>query len=131
MNINEILENRHKTLLEWESGWESCGPEGNELSANVVHRATVHDCINIERRHAKFRGHPTSGNDAGLLKDFMDLNFARVIPENAPDYRSISTQIRLIALRCKNTRTYTCEFGNEFAEKVEEYLRSVFGRDRL
>ena len=54
-----------------------------------------------------------------------------VLPRKGPragsaDYRAIATQIRLIALRCKNTNTYTCDFGNEFAEKVEEYLRECF-----
>lgn len=80
----DMLETRHETKLAWDDPWEACGPEGNELTAHVEHRATVHDCINIERRHAKLRGQPTSGNDAGFLSDFMAVNRARVIPANAP-----------------------------------------------
>ena len=82
MEVNEMLEARHETLLEWDDPWEACGPDGNEITANVTHRATVHDCINIERRHAKLRKHPTCGSNAEFLLDFISVNWARVIPAN-------------------------------------------------
>lgn len=83
MEINEMLETRHETLISWEDPWPACGPEGNELNAHVEHRATVHDCINMARAAAKANGHPTSGKDADFLLDFMAVHWAKVIPANA------------------------------------------------
>jgi len=87
MDVLQMIETRHETMLEWHEPWEACGPEGNELTAYVTYRATVHDCINIERLHAKLRGHPSSGQDANFLLDFMAVNWAKVIPANEKDQR--------------------------------------------
>lgn len=76
MNTNEMLENRHTMMLVWVEPWTACGPEGNELTACVEHRATVHDCINLSRAAAKQSGRPTMGNDEQHLLDFMAVNWA-------------------------------------------------------
>ena len=40
--------------------------------------------------------------------------------------RDMAHRIRMLALSCKNRHTQTCEFGNEFADRVEEYLQKCF-----
>lgn len=80
MDIDDMLETRHETMLSWDDPCPACGPEGNELNAHVEHRATVHDCINMARAIAKREGHPTMGNDANFLLDFMTVNWTNTIP---------------------------------------------------
>ena len=43
-----------------------------------------------------------------------------------PDFVEMSRRIRMFALHCKNKDAFSCEFGNEFAPKVEEYLRECW-----
>lgn len=76
MNTEELLESRHRTILQWHEPWTACGPEGNDLQAHVALRATVHDCINLQRRAAKAAGRPTMGRDADHLLDFMAIHWA-------------------------------------------------------
>ena len=77
-----VLESRHETMLEWWEPWPACGPEGNNLDAHIAHRATVHDCINLQRQAAKMAGRPTMGDDENHLLDFMAIHWARIIPAN-------------------------------------------------
>jgi hypothetical protein len=49
--------------------------------------------------------------------------------KDEPDYTLIANRIRILALHCKNRDTLSCEFGNEFAPKVEDYLRECFEDD--
>ena len=44
----------------------------------------------------------------------------------SPDYTLIANKIRILALGCKSKDSFSCEFGNEFAPKVEDYLRECF-----
>jgi hypothetical protein len=44
----------------------------------------------------------------------------------SPDFTLIANRIRILALGCKNNDALSCEFGNEFAPKVEDYLRECF-----
>lgn len=76
--ILTLLESRHETTLQWCEPWPACGPEGNDLHANVTIRATVHDCINMQRRVAKAAGRATVGDDANHLLNFMAAHWARV-----------------------------------------------------
>ena len=46
------------------------------------------------------------------------------------DFTLIANRIRILAIDCKSTDTLSCEFGNEFAPKVEEYLRECFSPNR-
>lgn len=77
-----LLESRHETLLQWCDPWPACGPEGNDLDAHVILRATVHDCINMQRRVAKAAGRPTMGDDGNHLLDFMAIHCTRVVDAN-------------------------------------------------
>ena len=76
MTTTELLQSRHTKFLEWAEPWPACGPQGNELDAHLVLRATVHDCINLQRSVAKATGRETMGNDEGFLLDFMAVNWA-------------------------------------------------------
>jgi hypothetical protein len=78
-----LLESRHETMLQWCEPWPACGPEGNDLDAHVILRATVHDCINMQRRVAKAAGRPTMGDDGNHLLDFMAIHWTRVVEANA------------------------------------------------
>lgn len=44
----------------------------------------------------------------------------------AIDFTIIANNIRILAIDCKSRDTLSCEFGNEFAPKVEAYLRKCF-----
>lgn len=79
MTLDRLLEDRHLVLLEWSEPWPALGPEGNELTACVTYRATVHDCINMARLVAKQRGWPIVGNDAEHLFEFMTIHWAREV----------------------------------------------------
>jgi hypothetical protein len=78
MTTNEMLELRHETWLQWYEPWPATGPEGNELYADIVLRATVHDCVNLSRKAAKEAGRPTQGDDANHLLDFIAVHWAKV-----------------------------------------------------
>lgn len=77
-----LLESRHETMLQWCEPWPACGPEGNDLDAHIILRATIHDCINIQRRVAKAAGQQTMGDDANHLLDFMAIHWAQVVEAN-------------------------------------------------
>ena len=44
-----------------------------------------------------------------------------------PDVEEMSRIIRIMAMGCKDKDVFSCAFGNEFAPKVEEYLRECLG----
>ena len=77
-----LLESRHETMLQWCEPWPACGPEGNDLDAHIILRATIHDCINMQRRVAKAAGRPTMGDDENHLLDFMAIHWALVVEAN-------------------------------------------------
>lgn len=82
MNIDDLLENRHTAELEWGEPWPATGPEGNDISAHITLRATVHDCVNLARSMAKAHGMPTMGNDAEFLQEFIAVHWAAVVHHN-------------------------------------------------
>jgi hypothetical protein len=77
--VNDWLESRHTKYVTWVEPWAACGPEGNELNAHVILRATVHDCINMSRLVAKANGHSTMGGDRDHLLNFMAVHWAEVV----------------------------------------------------
>lgn len=42
------------------------------------------------------------------------------------DLTLIANRVRILAIDCKSRDTFSCEFGNEFAPKVKDYLRECF-----
>jgi len=77
--LEQMLEARLTTELEWCEPWPAVGPEGNTLDAHVKIRATVHDCINMARSVARHHGKPTMGNDREFLLDFIAVHWATVL----------------------------------------------------
>jgi len=69
------LENRHTTILQWDEPRRGKDAQGNEVTAHVTMRATVHDCINMARFAEDFAG-PTNTNEAELLNNFIAVNWA-------------------------------------------------------
>lgn len=80
-SLEELLEGRHELMLQWCEPWPACGPEGNDLDAHIILRATIHDCINLQRRVAKAAGRPTMGDDGNHLLDFIAIHWARVVKD--------------------------------------------------
>lgn len=74
MNILELLERRHSEMLIWLEVRPAVGPEGNALQAYVEMRATVHDCVNMQRLKAQEAGRSTIGNDERFLWDFIQVH---------------------------------------------------------
>lgn len=74
-----LLERRHVAQLEWQEPRPACGPEGNPLDAHLTLRASVHDCINLQRLAALKAGRPTLGDDANHLLDFVASHWAKVV----------------------------------------------------
>ena len=82
--LSDLLESQHETLLQWCEPWPARGAEGNDLVAHITLRATVHDCINMQRRAAKAAGRPTIGNDGNHLLDFIAIHWTQVVEANSP-----------------------------------------------
>ncbi len=76
MTPEEMLERRHDLKLAWFEPWQATGPEGNDVTAHIELRATVHDCINLRRAIAKAHGMPTMGGDLQFLLDFIAVHWA-------------------------------------------------------
>ena len=45
------------------------------------------------------------------------------------DVKYHADRIRILAIGCKNHDVMSCEFGNEFGDKVEEYIREEILKD--
>lgn len=84
MTTAEMLEGRHELYLEWCEPFRARGPEGNELDARIVLKATIHDCINMQRAAMKQNGFPTMGNDERFMLDFMAVHWATVVVSVPP-----------------------------------------------
>ncbi len=79
--LEQLLEQRHTAMVEWAEPHPACGPEGNDLNAYVVLRATVHDCINMRRLVVRNAGMSPMGNDARWLSEFIDINGAALVKD--------------------------------------------------
>jgi hypothetical protein len=77
--IQKLLESRHTTMLEWKEPWPACGPEGNKLDAHITLRASVHDCINLQRAADQQAGRTTEGKDLERLEDFILVHWADIV----------------------------------------------------
>lgn len=77
-----LLKSRHAALLEWAEPWPACGSEGNTLDAHITLRASVHDCINLQRAADRQAGRATSGDDERRLDEFMAVHWATVVQPN-------------------------------------------------
>jgi hypothetical protein len=89
MTARDMLEQRHETWLQWCEPWPACGPEGNDLDAGVVLKATVHNCVNLSRAAAKAAGRLTAGDDEDYLLDFIAIHWATVV-EATPRSSSVT-----------------------------------------
>lgn len=80
-NLTQLLKAQHAVMLEWVEPWPACGPEGNAVDAHVRLKATVHDCINLQRAADKQAGRPTTDDDdERRLGDFIAVHWATVAP---------------------------------------------------
>jgi len=63
-------------VLEWFEPWEACDPEGGVIDAHTTIRASVKDCINLQRFRNKKAGRSITENDEILLNEFIIQHFA-------------------------------------------------------
>lgn len=74
--INDMLENRHTSILSWVDRRLGLGPELNVVPVIVGESAYVHDCINLQRQNYE----PFKRSDAQLLADFIvDKQAKRIV----------------------------------------------------
>lgn len=74
--IEEMLENRHQWSLEWCEPWRALTADRKEIYAHVSSYASIHDCINMQRRNASKS--PKTFTDSELLWDFMTVHHTRL-----------------------------------------------------
>ena len=77
MQISELL-NKPNTYLEWLEPWPGINPDGSETFGNVILRATVNDCIKMQRAATPLT-HRQIENDYEILLDFIAVHLAKVI----------------------------------------------------
>lgn len=51
-------------------------------------------------------------------------------PKKELDFHEISSTIRKMAFSCESADVFSCAFGNEFADRVEEYLKECIRKDK-
>jgi hypothetical protein len=78
-SLSKMLEHRHDVRLEWSEPWQAESEFGDDIHAHIKMSATVHDCINSQRRYWTGMGMDHRGMDRDLLLDFMALYFAGVV----------------------------------------------------
>ena len=67
MTIAHMLEQRHKLKLRWFNTVAACGPNGALVPVSVEYRATVDDCISMNRHRAKSKGQPPVDDEHNLI----------------------------------------------------------------
>ena len=87
MTTDQLLQHRHEIFLEWNEPWPATGADLKQTDAHVVLRATVQDCINLERRSWAARSEKRfCGTEGNLLEEFMAIHWATVLnPLVQPD----------------------------------------------
>jgi hypothetical protein len=66
------------TYLEWVEPWPSLDKNGSGIDAHVILKATVKDCIAIQRNKVPCTSKMTE-SDADLLLDFIAIHWAKVL----------------------------------------------------
>lgn len=79
LDLTSLVDQQHEIMLEWQEPWPACGPDGEEVDANIALRATVHDCINIKRRYLKQAGNSLYKDDMACLLEFIIVNWAYLV----------------------------------------------------
>ena len=74
-----LLEKRHDWSFRWHEPWPAKSADGGDLSAHIVLRASIHDCINMTRLVWEAGGHPHFGMDEELMLDFYAVHWAAVV----------------------------------------------------
>lgn len=124
--LNAWMEARHTMSMQWREPLPACGPEGNLLDAHVTLRATIHDCVNMQRLVAQSAGRPTVGNDGQHLFDFMASKWARVVVDDPADTSSHTEAIELFidAYAKWNSRQEGGEDDLHYAARVARHVLS-------
>ena len=81
MTIEKLLE-FPETYMQWEQPWPGKSASGAPLDASVTLRATISDCIKMQRyENDKLFPDKDALNDKELLLDFMATNWAYALKE--------------------------------------------------
>ena len=76
MTIEELMKESH-TLLEWVEPERGCDPGGEITNVTIYHRASVADCIGLQRIRSMGHNYPLL-SEKDLLLDFIAINWAYV-----------------------------------------------------
>ena len=79
MTLEEMLENKYTTKLEWMEPWPATRSDGMDVEAHVILRATVQCCINLQRSAAKAAIGRLDATDEQLLMEFTSVRWATVV----------------------------------------------------
>ncbi len=79
LDIEALLNRRMEARLAWVEPWPAVAPQGGEIDAHVEMRATVHDCVNLQRVAWEAKGIPHQFRDKDLLLDFIAIHWASVV----------------------------------------------------
>lgn len=79
LDIEALLNRRMEARLAWVEPWPAVAPQGGPIDAHVEMRATVHDCVNLQRVAWEAKGIPHQCRDKDLLLDFIAIHWATVI----------------------------------------------------
>lgn len=76
MTIEELMAEPH-ILLEWVEPWPGRDPEGGTVDTTAYSRASVADCISLQRARSVGHNYPLL-SERDLLLDFIAINWAYV-----------------------------------------------------
>ena len=76
--LKELLENKDDIYLEFVEPWPAFDSVFDEVDAHIILRATVADCINIQRFANKTNNRQIRFSDEELLDQFIVVNWATV-----------------------------------------------------
>ena len=78
MNIKELL-TTPKIQLEWVEPWEGRDASGKSVFTHIILRATVTDCICMQRKKSNDLRPSVLYSDEELLSDFVAINWANEV----------------------------------------------------
>lgn len=71
--IDQLLETRHESKLEWVEPWAGMDKDGCVKQTTVILNSTVNNCISIQRNSSP------KADDRRLLEDFIAVHWAREV----------------------------------------------------
>ena len=78
MTIEQILKSKAIRYLSWVEPWPAIDSNNDTIYGHVTLRATVQDCINMQRAANNKNCITAKYTDLQLLNDFIIINWAKI-----------------------------------------------------